>query len=114
MIDNFSLPEICTFLTNCPHNFQRNSYLPFLGLISDTIEYFHEKGIMFDPGYVYADVTKAVSHIHLSGELHNAIMNDLPRYLQGKRPLMAKFLSALKKQGKKVCFFFRRKSLARY
>lgn len=82
MVDNFSLPEVC--------------------LISDTIAYFHQKKLDFDPGYIYADVTTAVSYLHLSGELHKAILNDLPRYLFGKRPLTATLLQRLKRHGKKL------------
>eukprot|EP01125_Pyxidicula_operculata_P003486 TRINITY_DN143_c1_g1_i5.p1 TRINITY_DN143_c1_g1~~TRINITY_DN143_c1_g1_i5.p1 ORF type:complete len:216 (-),score=46.91 TRINITY_DN143_c1_g1_i5:101-748(-) len=82
MIDNFSLPEIC--------------------LISDTIEYFHNNNMSFDPAYVYADVTKAITHIHTSYKLHQEVLKDLPLYLPSSRPKITEFLQRMKKQGIKV------------
>uniref|UniRef100_A0A6B2L3Z5 5'-nucleotidase domain-containing protein n=1 Tax=Arcella intermedia TaxID=1963864 RepID=A0A6B2L3Z5_9EUKA len=82
MIDNFSLPEIC--------------------LISDTIDFFHKNDMAFDAGYVYADVTKAISHAHTSGLLHQTILSNLDNYLPAKRPIIGEFLSKLKRKGRKL------------
>jgi hypothetical protein len=77
----------------------------FAGLVADVIEFFVQNQIPFDPSYVYNDVTKAVNHIHSSGALHTAIMQDLPKYLYSSSPTnsgVATFLKELKNAGKKV------------
>lgn len=82
MIDNFSLPEAC--------------------LISDTIEYFRGTEMSFDPGYIYADVTKAITGLHISGTLHESIARDIPKYLNGERPLIRSFLERIRRKQQRL------------
>jgi HAD superfamily 5'-nucleotidase-like hydrolase len=82
MIDNFSLPEAC--------------------LISDTIEYFSTIDMSFEPGYVYSDVCKAIGSLHLTGLLHNAISQDIQKYLNGERPLIRSFLERIRRKKQKL------------
>ncbi|XP_065671544.1 5'-nucleotidase domain-containing protein 3 isoform X2 [Hydra vulgaris] len=75
--------------------------IPFLSLLSNVIEYFLQKNIDFDPGYVYYDVEKAIQDIHISGQLHMEIMNDLDRYLPKNHYLEA-YLERLVNSSKKL------------
>jgi HAD superfamily 5'-nucleotidase-like hydrolase len=70
-------------------------------LIADLLQHFENKGIAFDPSYVYSDVFKALSWVHTSGTLHRAIMQNVPKFLQRSAFLPA-FLHRLRSSGKKV------------
>jgi len=61
--------------------------LPFLSLLSNVIEHFVSTNIPFDPGYIYHDVNKATQDIHTSGMMHQAIVDDLDRFLPKKAGL---------------------------
>lgn len=82
MIDNFSLPEAC--------------------LISDTIEYFLGTEMSFDPGYIYADVCKAIGTLHIHGSLHEEISRDISKYLNGERPLIRSFLERIRRKKQRL------------
>lgn len=75
--------------------------LPFLSLLSNVVEYFIEENILFDPGYIYYDVEKATQEVHLSGKMHQAIIDDLDRYLP-KKPDLVTFLNRLVNNKKKL------------
>ncbi|KYQ91223.1 5'-nucleotidase [Tieghemostelium lacteum] len=81
MCDIFCLPEAC--------------------LVSDVIEFFTKANYAFEPRIIYEDINKAVSKVHLSGSLHNTIIEDFPLYLK-KHPLLGEFLLKLKAHGKKL------------
>lgn len=81
MMDQFCLAEAC--------------------LIADLLSYFENKGISFDPSYVYSDVYRALSWVHTSGTLHKAIVHNVPKFLQRSAYLPA-FLKRLRAAGKKV------------
>jgi len=55
--------------------------MAFLSLLSNVIDYFMKKNILFDPWYIFHDIENAVRLAHLSGKMHQAIINDLDRYL---------------------------------
>lgn len=75
--------------------------LPEACLIADTIEVLRNYQYEFDPEYVYRDIRKAHDWVHLSGKLHNAIINRPDRYLD-KNPDMGKYLLRLRKANKMV------------
>ncbi|EFA82296.1 5'-nucleotidase [Heterostelium album PN500] len=81
MSDIFCLPEAC--------------------LISDITQFLNDNNFSFEPRIIYDDITKAVSKVHLSGSLHNRIINDFPLYLN-KHPLLGDFLLKLKSANKKL------------
>jgi hypothetical protein len=80
-VDRFCLPEAC--------------------LIADLIDYCKKKRVSFDPTYLYNDVFKALNHIHSSGELHNEITSNLPKYLE-RSNFLGQFLERLRAAGKKI------------
>jgi len=61
--------------------------MAFLSLLTNVIEYFMGKRIDFNPSYIYYDVEKAINEVHTSGDMHQAIINDLDRYLPKKKGL---------------------------
>ena len=62
LLDRFALVEAC--------------------LLADTIQLLRDRGIRFDPSAVTADVADAIDYAHSSGIVHNAVMADLPAYVQ--------------------------------
>ncbi|ORY98062.1 HAD-superfamily hydrolase [Syncephalastrum racemosum] len=88
--DLFSIPQAC--------------------LLSDVLQYFKDRHISFHPRYLSDDVNQAARILHvgtsigahgIGGQLHEAIMNDVPRYLE-KNPRLVSFLERLKNNGKKT------------
>eukprot|EP01132_Coremiostelium_polycephalum_P001193 gene1193-1506_t len=75
--------------------------LPEASLISDITQFLVDKNYSFEPRIIYEDISKAINKVHLSGALHNRIINDFPLYLN-KHPLLGDFLLKLKNSGKKL------------
>lgn len=81
MMDQFCLSEAC--------------------IIADLLQHFENKGISFDPSYVYSDVYRALSWVHTSGLLHRSIMENVPKFLE-RSSFLPDFLKRLRAAGKKV------------
>lgn len=60
-----------------------------------------DAGIPFDPGALSADVSKAVSWVHLSGTLHDTVAAQPERYLHPS-PQLGALLGAARAGGKKL------------
>ena len=60
-----------------------------------------DAGIPFDPGALSADVSKAVSWVHLSGTLHDTVAAQPERYLHPS-PQLGALLAAARAGGKKL------------
>jgi HAD superfamily 5'-nucleotidase-like hydrolase len=81
LLDSFSLAEAC--------------------LIADVIQLLRDRDISFDPSAVAADVAEAVSHAHMSGKVHEAVMKDLPLYIKPK-PQLKSMLESFRRDGKEL------------
>jgi len=75
--------------------------LPFMGLLTNVIEYLYQNQISYDAEYVFNDCEKATQAVHYRGAMYDAIINDLEMYLPSN-PGCGEFLEKLKKSGKKV------------
>ena len=72
--------------------------------MADTIQYFVDHNIPFDPAMIFEDVIKAKDYVHGSGILHTTIMGFLEQYLD-RHPDLGKLLFKLRSWGKKVNLF---------
>eukprot|EP00794_Sanderia_malayensis_P009629 gene9629-10617_t len=75
--------------------------IPFMGVLSNVIEYLYQNNISYDPEYVYFDCEKATQAVHYKGEMYKAITSDLDKYL----PVIGEcgeYLHKLKDAGKKL------------
>ncbi|XP_058940914.2 5'-nucleotidase domain-containing protein 3 [Pocillopora verrucosa] len=79
MIDLFSYPEMV--------------------LISNVIEFFQQRGIPYDPEYLFRDCQQAVQNVHKSGKMYQAVINDIDKYLK-KSPHLGELLQRLVSSGK--------------
>lgn len=79
MIDLFSYPEMV--------------------LLSNVIEFFQQKGIPYDPEYLFRDCEQAVQNVHKSGKMYQAVINDIDTYLE-RSPLLGELLNGLVSSGK--------------
>jgi HAD superfamily 5'-nucleotidase-like hydrolase len=70
-------------------------------LLSDTIEYFDQTGVDYDPRAVVEDIQAAIVETHHSGKMHNAVLDNLDDYITPS-PLVRKWLERLKEGGKKL------------
>jgi HAD superfamily 5'-nucleotidase-like hydrolase len=74
-------------------------------LIADTIEVFEHrkkfKGEPYDPAAIVDDVKAAISAVHISGSMHNAIMHDFERFVKFN-PDLTELLFHFRKSGKKL------------
>eukprot|EP00795_Rhopilema_esculentum_P006452 gene6452-11898_t len=75
--------------------------LPFMGLLSNVIEYLYQNNITYDPEYVYYDCERATQAVHYKGVMYDAITGNLEKYLPAN-PEMKEFLHKLKQHGKKL------------
>ena len=75
--------------------------MAFLSLLTNVIDYFMQKNILFDPWYIFYDVENATELAHKSGKLHQAIMNDLERYLP-KQNNLETYMNRLLSKNKKL------------
>jgi HAD superfamily 5'-nucleotidase-like hydrolase len=68
----------------------------------ETFEYIHEKkGELYSPTAIIDDVQAAIREVHVSGLMHNAVINDLDRFVN-YNPLLPDLLNHLKQGGKKL------------
>jgi len=51
-------------------------------LLADVIQHFVDQKLDFDCGYVYEDIQSCITHVHMSGSLHKAILNEPAKFLQ--------------------------------
>ena len=70
-------------------------------LLADTIQYFRERDIPYEPRSVYEDINDAIEHVHGTQLMHNAVRADLPRYLQRSEEL-PRLLQRLRESGKQL------------
>ncbi|CAM6012545.1 unnamed protein product [Sphagnum balticum] len=70
-------------------------------LLADVIQHFVDQKLDFDCGYVYEDIQSCITHVHMSGSLHKAILNEPAKFLQKNNDLV-KLLKMLKQRGKKL------------
>jgi len=80
LVDLFSIPELCA--------------------ISDIIQIFIDNNIKFNSKVIYQDIRSVTSGLHISGELHKRIINNIGTYLE-KNPILFNYLKKLKKNKKK-------------
>ncbi|EDO41423.1 predicted protein, partial [Nematostella vectensis] len=81
MIDMFSYPEMC--------------------LLSNVTEYFNQNGIPYDPENLFRDCVQAVESVHASGQMYEAVMNNIGMYLE-KSPLLREMLNKIRASGRKT------------
>ncbi|XP_064615785.1 5'-nucleotidase domain-containing protein 3-like [Liolophura sinensis] len=74
---------------------------PEMTLLAHVLEHLNEKGIVYDPEYVFYDVRNAVQGVHSSGLLHGQIMSNLDLYLE-KGEEVKLLLMKLTSAGKKL------------
>ena len=70
-------------------------------LMSDCIQHFRDAKVDFDASYVYEDVRRAVSDLHLSGKLHNVISADPEKYIEPS-PQLRGLLAGQRASGKRL------------
>ena len=80
-IDNFSSAEI--------------------NLLTDVAEYFLHHNIPYDPVNLYTDVHDAVREVHVKHQLHDAIINNVEKFIE-KPSKITLLLERLKNAGKKT------------
>jgi hypothetical protein len=51
-------------------------------LLADVIQHFVDQKLDFDCGYVYEDIQSCITHVHMSGSLHKAILSEPAKFLQ--------------------------------
>ncbi|KAK3732901.1 hypothetical protein QZH41_012678, partial [Actinostola sp. cb2023] len=81
MIDMFSYPEMC--------------------LLSNVAEFLQQKEIPFDPENLFQDCVNAVESVHISGQMYEAVMDNIGTYLE-KSPLLGQLLNKMVSSGKKL------------
>jgi len=72
-------------------------------LLADVVQWFKDQDLPFDPRNVVNDVIGAVGQAHISGKLHNNVIQDLDSFIEpdGRRHLRT-LLQQLQRSGKKV------------
>ncbi|KAI6652293.1 5'-nucleotidase domain-containing protein 3 [Oopsacas minuta] len=80
-IDNFSSAEI--------------------NLLTDVAEFFLSRNIPYDPVNLYTDVHDAVHEVHVKHQLHDAIINNVEKFIE-KPSKITLLLERLKNAGKKT------------
>lgn len=81
LVDLFSIPELCA--------------------IADIIQVFIDHNIEFHSKVIYKDIRAVTSGLHISGELHKRIINNIDVYLE-KNPILFNYLKKLKRSNKKL------------
>ncbi|CAH1245363.1 NT5DC3 [Branchiostoma lanceolatum] len=72
-----------------------------MALLCDITEFFLKNGIEYDPEYLFYDVKNAVISVHLSGDMHKAVAEDMDRYLE-RGDEVSQVLRRLAGAGKKL------------
>ena len=70
-------------------------------LLSDTIQFFVDNDIRFNPTSVYEDVSTSVTNLHKTGVLHKEVMKNIDKNLS-KSTEKKELLTKLQKGGKKL------------
>ena len=70
-------------------------------LLADVVQLALDNGIAFDASALAEDVAKAISHVHISGALHDAVAADPATYLHPIKDFGA-LLSSLRAAGKEL------------
>uniref|UniRef100_A0AC35TW52 5'-nucleotidase domain-containing protein 3 n=1 Tax=Rhabditophanes sp. KR3021 TaxID=114890 RepID=A0AC35TW52_9BILA len=77
--------------------------LPFAGLLANVVEYCDSIKFPFDPWSIYDDVKDAIGHVHVSGKMYEAVMNDTSKYIH-KNESLGPFLQSVKEKNAKELF----------
>ena len=64
-------------------------------LYADVLQFFIDHDITYEPESVYGDIDDAIAHVHESGKMHKAIVQDLPKYVV-QNPEMKALLTRMK------------------
>lgn len=75
--------------------------MAFLSLLTNVIDYFVQKNILFDPWYIFYDVENATQLAHKTGQIHKAITDDIEKYLP-EQPHLEQYMNRLYNKGKKL------------
>ena len=51
-------------------------------VLADIIQYLNDNGIDYSPSAVSDDIIEAIEHVHMSGEMHNFVSNNLDTFLE--------------------------------
>ena len=72
-----------------------------MALLSDVAEFFLHHDIPYDPIILYTDVHNAVREVHVKHQLHDAIVNNVEKFIE-KPSKITHFMERLKNAGKKT------------
>ena len=74
-------------------------------LIADAIDQFEARRMrnleQYSPSAVIEDIKAAIKNVHVSGEMHEAVMKDMPKYIRPS-PMVLPMLRHLRASGKSV------------
>jgi HAD superfamily 5'-nucleotidase-like hydrolase len=68
-------------------------------LFADVVQFLIDEGIEYEPIAIVEDVHAAVAQVHFSGNMHKAVAQDLPRYIE-PNPTLLPLLERIR-----VCWF---------
>jgi len=70
-------------------------------VLANTIQYLNDNDIQYSPSAVSDDVIEAIEWVHMSGEMHNIVSNNLSRFVQPDEHL-APLLQRFRDEGKEL------------